>query len=86
MSYSTTSTNCEITEQSAVRGGRHKNKGYSVEKLISPGASDEERKRRRRERNEWREVGLESCFSFCPDIFAQKHPSGAVVIMEHKIA
>lgn len=31
-------------------------------------------------------VGQESCFSFCPDIFTQKHPSGAELIMEHKIA
>lgn len=31
-------------------------------------------------------AGLESCFSFCPDFFTQKHPSGAAVIMEHKIA
>lgn len=32
--------NCEITEQSAVTGGRHQNKGLPIEKLISARESD----------------------------------------------
>lgn len=38
------SANCKITEQSAVRGSQHKESCFSVEKLISPGASVEGQK------------------------------------------
>lgn len=90
------STNCKITEQSAVRGGRHKSQGFFF--FLLRNSSLLVRAKRDRRGGEMRgtnggtgkegqsAVGLESCFSFSPDIFTQKHPSGAVVIMEHKIA
>lgn len=77
------------------RGGLAQKQGPLYRETHLSGAKDEGQDERRRGEagtnggrgKEGKSVvRLGSCFSFCPDFFTQKHPSGAVLIMEHKIA
>lgn len=79
--------NCKSTEQSSVEGcpGTKTRPSLLRNSSLLVGAMREQRRRGRSKEGK-SVAGLESCFSFCPDLFTQKHPSGAVVIMEHKIA